>query len=154
MFGNYAQQPSPWHDFNRTLSRQTNCCIYLWRRLRVTSRMRVSFIGVWTCGGNMYLSWACINRSFPSKGVGLCSPLAACSVYGDLNRSVHTVNNFSSVSYYQTHVCHFIWEPYVRLAFVPNMLYSWNKVVLRIIELWTHLGVVQSLRDALRVSLT
>ena len=133
MFGNYAQQPSPWHNFNRTLSRQTNCCIYLWRRLRVTSHVRVSFIGVWTCGGNMYWSWAWINRSSPSKWVGLCSPLAACSVYGDLNRSVHTVNNFSSVSNYQTHVCHCIWGPYVRLALVPGMLYSWNKIVIIII---------------------
>ena len=33
------------------------------------------------------------------------SPLAACSVYGDFAFSVHTVNNFSSVSNYQTHVC-------------------------------------------------
>ena len=127
MFGNYAQQPSTWHDFNRTLSRQTNCCIYLWRRLRVTSRVRVSFIGVWTY--DMYWSWAWINRSSPSKGVGLCSLLAACSMYGDLNRFVHTVNNFSAVSNYQTHICHCIWGPYVRLAFVPNMLYFWNKVV-------------------------
>ena len=30
----------------------------------------------------------------PSKRVGLDSPLAACSMYGDLTSSVHTVNNF------------------------------------------------------------
>ena len=29
----------------------------------------------------------------PSSGVGLGSPLESCSVYGDLTRSVHTVNN-------------------------------------------------------------
>ena len=63
-------------------------------------------------------------------GVGLGSPLAACSVYGDLTCSVHTVNNFSSASNYQTHVCLCIWGPYVRLASVPNMLSSWNKVII------------------------
>ena len=36
------------------------------------------------------------------EGVGLGSPLAACSVYKDRTRSVHTVNIFSSVSSYQT----------------------------------------------------
>ena len=30
----------------------------------------------------------------PSKRVGFGSPLAACSMYGDLTCSVHTVNNF------------------------------------------------------------
>ena len=30
----------------------------------------------------------------PSKRVGLGSPLAACSMYGDLTCSVNTVNNF------------------------------------------------------------
>ena len=39
-------------------------------------------------------SWAGTNRTSPSNGVGLGSPLAACSVYGDLTCSVHTVNNF------------------------------------------------------------
>ena len=34
------------------------------------------------------------NRTSPSKRVGLGSPLAACSMYGDLTCSVHTVNNF------------------------------------------------------------
>ena len=40
MFGYYVQQPSLWHDVNRTLHRPINYCIYLWRRLRVTSRER------------------------------------------------------------------------------------------------------------------
>ena len=34
------------------------------------------------------------KRTSPSKRVGLVSPLAACSMYGDLTCSVHTVNNF------------------------------------------------------------
>ena len=38
------------------------------------------------------LDWT--NRTSPSKRVGLGSPLAACSMYGDLTCSVHTVNNF------------------------------------------------------------
>ena len=48
MFGYYVQQPSLWHDVSRTLRRPINYCIYLWRRLRVQSRERVSFICVWT----------------------------------------------------------------------------------------------------------
>ena len=48
VFGYFVQQPSLWHDVNRTLRRPVNYCIYLWRRLRVTSRERVSFMGVWT----------------------------------------------------------------------------------------------------------
>ena len=51
-------------------------------------------------------------------------------MYGDLTRSLHTVNNFSSVNNYQTHLCLCIWGPYVRLAFVRNMLSSWNKVII------------------------
>ena len=78
-------------------------------------------------------SWAWINRTSPSKEVGLGSPLAACSVYGDLTRSIQTVNNFNYVSNYETHVCLCIWGPYVRLAVVPNMLSSWNKVITIII---------------------
>ena len=38
MFGYYVQQPSLWHDVNRTLRWPINYCIYLWRRLCVTSR--------------------------------------------------------------------------------------------------------------------
>ena len=34
------------------------------------------------------------NRTSPSKREGLGSPLAACSIYGDLTCSVHAVNNF------------------------------------------------------------
>ena len=44
VFGYYFQQPSPWHNVNRTLRRTINFCVYLWRRLRVMSRERVSFI--------------------------------------------------------------------------------------------------------------
>ena len=35
-----------------------------------------------------------LNRTSTSKWVGLGSPLAACSMYGDLTGSVHIVNNF------------------------------------------------------------
>ena len=76
-----------------------------------------------TCG-NICWSWSWIIPTSPSKGLGLGSTLAACSVYGDLTRSVHTVNILSSVSNYQTHVCLCIWGPYVRL------LSSWNKVII------------------------
>ena len=63
--------------------------------------------------------------------------LAACSVYGDLTRSVHTVSNFSSVGNYQMHACLCILGPYVRLASMPNMLSASNKdinLVIIIIE--------------------
>ena len=71
-------------------------------------------------------SWAWSNRTSPSKWVGLGSPLAACLVYGDLTCSVHTVNNLCMFNCQ----CHFYFcnrGPYVRLAFRPNMLSSWNK---------------------------
>ena len=110
-----------------------NYCIYLWRRL----------LGVWTCG-NICWSWAWINRTSPSKGVGLGSPLVAFSVYGDLTRSVNTVNNFTSVSNYQTHVCLCIWGPYVRLAFVPNMLSFWNKVIIITIIIITFIIIIMA----------
>ena len=74
-------------------------------------------------------SWARSNRTSPSKWVGLGSPLAACSVYGDLTCSVHTVNNLCMFNCQ----CHFYLcnrGPYVRLAFVPNMLSSWNKDII------------------------
>ena len=77
-------------------------------------------------------SWAWSNRTSPSKWVGLGSPLPACSVYGDLTCSVHTVNNLCMFNCQ----CHFYlcyWGPYVRLAFVPNMLSSWNKDIIIII---------------------
>ena len=81
-------------------------------------------------------SWAWSNRTSPSKWVGLGSPLAACSVYGDLTCSVHTVNNICLFNCQ----CHFYlcnWGPYVRLAFVPNMLSSWNKdIIIIIITVW------------------
>ena len=70
-------------------------------------------------------SWAWLNRTFPSKWVGLGSPLAACSVYRDLTCTA-IVNNLCMFNCQ----CHFyLWNrgPYVRLAFVPNMISSWNK---------------------------
>ena len=74
-------------------------------------------------------SWAWSNRTSPSKWVGMGSPLAACSVYGDFTWSVHTVNNLCMFNCQ----CHFYLcnrGPYVRLAFVPNMLSSWNKDII------------------------
>ena len=74
-------------------------------------------------------SWACSNRTSPSKWIGLGSPLAASSVYEDLTCSVHTVNNLCMFNCQ----CHFYLcnrGPYVRLAFVPNMLSSWNKDII------------------------
>ena len=102
--------------------------------LKMSHVRRNPFFGVCdhsrtTCD-NICWSVAWINRTSPSKGVGLGSPLGACSVYADLTLSVHTVNNFSSVSNYQTHVCLCIWGPYARLAFVSNMLSSWKKLLL------------------------
>ena len=81
-------------------------------------------------------SWAWSNCTSPSKWVGLGSPLAASSVYGDLTCSVHTVNNLCMFNCQ----CHFYLcnrGPYVRLAFVPNMLSSWNKDIIIIIILCT-----------------
>ena len=74
-------------------------------------------------------SWAWSNRMSPSKWVGWGSPLAACSVYGDLTCSIRTVNNLCMFNCQ----CHFYLcnrGPYVRLAFVPNMLSSWNKDII------------------------
>ena len=48
---------------------------------------------------NTCLSWLWINLTSPSKRVGLRSPLAACSVYGDLTCSIHTVNNAQMLRY-------------------------------------------------------
>ena len=81
-------------------------------------------------------SWACTNRTPhphphtpPAIWVGLGSPLAEFSVYGDLTCSVHTVNNLSLFKYQlDLNICH--WGPYIRLAFMPNMLSSWNKVII------------------------
>ena len=72
-------------------------------------------------------SWAWTNRTSLSNGVGLDSPLAACSVYGDVNCSVHTVNNLCLFNcQWHGYLCN--WRPYVRLAYMPNRLSSWNKV--------------------------
>ena len=51
-------------------------------------------------------------------------------MYADLTCSVHIVNNFHFFCNYQTHVCLCIWGPYVRMTFEPNMLSSWNKVII------------------------
>ena len=78
-------------------------------------------------------SWAWSNRTSPSKCVRFGSPLAACTVYGDLTCSVHTVNNLWMFNCQ----CNFYLcnrGPYVRLAFVPNMLSSWNKDIIIIIS--------------------
>ena len=77
-------------------------------------------------------SWIWSNRTSPSKWVRLDRPLATCSVYGDLPCSVHAVNNLRMFICQ----CHFYlcnWGPYVRLAFVPNILSSWNKDIVIII---------------------
>ena len=82
--------------------------------------------------------WAWSNLTSPSKWVGLGSLLAACSVYGDLTCSVHTVNNLCMFNCQ----CHFYLcnrGPYVRLAFVPNMLSSWNKDIIIFIKSWRKL---------------
>ena len=47
MFGYYVQQPSPWNVVSWMLRQPVNYCIYLWRRLQVTSREQVMFIDVW-----------------------------------------------------------------------------------------------------------
>ena len=81
--------------------------------------------------------WAWSNRTSPSKWVGLGSPLAACSVYGDLTCSVHTVNNLCMFNCQ----CHFYLcnrGPYVSLALVPNMISSWNKdiIIISVMKKW------------------
>ena len=87
--------------------------------------------GVSVCGNHL-LVLSLVKSYLPSKWVGLGSPLAACSVYGDLTCSVHTVNNLCMFNCQ----CNFYLcnrGPYVRLAFVPNMLSSWNKDIIIII---------------------
>ena len=77
-------------------------------------------------------SWAWTKRTSPSNGVGLGSPLVASSVYWDLTCSVHTVNNLCLFNcQWHAYLCN--WGPYVRLAYMPNMLSSWNKVIIIII---------------------
>ena len=65
------------------------------------------------------------------------SPLAACSVYRDRTCSVHTVNNLSLFNC-QWHIYLCNWGPYVRLAYMPNMLSSWIKVIIIIIIIGCH----------------
>ena len=89
-------------------------------------------------------SWAWWNRTSPSKWVGLGSPLAACSVYGDLICSVHTVNNLCMFNCQ----CHFYLcnrGPYVRLAFVCLFVcLCWG--------LTSQLTIFQSCRDGATAS--
>ena len=85
-----------------------------------------------------YLLVLSLDKSYPppSKWVGLGSPLAAWLVCGDLSCSVHTVNNLCMFNC-QWHVYLCNRGPYVRLAFMPNTLSSWNKVVIIIIKILT-----------------
>ena len=78
--------------------------------------------------------WSCVwsNHTSPSKWVGMGSPVAACSVYGDLTYPVPTVNNLCTFNC-QCHFCLCNQGPYVRLAFVPNTLSFWNKIIIIII---------------------
>ena len=52
------------------------------------------------CSNNILLVLSLDKLYRLSKGVGMGSPLTACSVYGDITRFVHTVNNLRSVSSY------------------------------------------------------
>ena len=74
-------------------------------------------------------SWAWTNRTSPSEWVELGSPLAACSVYGCLTCSVHTVNNLCLFNC-QWHFYLCKRGPYVTLTFVPNMVSSWKQLLL------------------------
>ena len=65
------------------------------------------------------LDW--LNGTSPSKRVGLGSPLAACSMYGDLTSSVHTVNHF--------HCCVIIKRMYF-FVFEDHML-DWHSCQIR-----------------------
>ena len=74
-------------------------------------------------------SWAWTYRTSQSNGVALGSLLAACSVYGDLACSVHTVNHLCLFNcQWHAYICN--WGPYVILGYMPNMLSSWNKVII------------------------
>ena len=55
---------------------------------------RVSKHSVTILGQRVVTSAGLEPRTSPSKRVGLGSPLAACSMYGDLTCSVHIVSNF------------------------------------------------------------
>ena len=107
-------------------------CTYILINIERVSKHTVIILGlrvVTSCW-----SWACTNRTSPSNGVGLGSPLATCSVYGDLTCSVHTVNNLCLFScQWFAYLCN--WRPYVRLAYMSNLLSPWNKVIIIIILL-------------------
>ena len=93
-------------------------------------------------------SWAWTNRTSPYNGVGLGSPLTACSVYGDLTCSVHNVNNLCLFNC-QRHAYLCNWGVYVILAYMPNILSSWNKVIIIITCITTNFGwpAVQQVQD-------
>ena len=88
----------------------------------------------------------CGKSYLSCNGVGLDSPLAECSVYGDLTCSVHTVNNLCLFNcQWHAYLCN--WRPYVRLAYTPNMLSSWNTVIIIIITTNFAWPAAQHVRD-------
>ena len=115
---------------NSSYAKSTVNSIYIYFNQHRASEQTLGYYSQTTCGNHLLvLSLVKPYPPPPSKGIGLGSPLAACSVYGDLTCSVHTVNNLCMFHCQ----CHFYlcnWGPYVRLAFVPNMLSSWNKDII------------------------
>ena len=96
------------------------------------SELTLGYYSQTTCGNHLLVLSLVKSNPPPSKWVGLGSPLAACSVYGDLTRSVHTVNNLCMFSCQ----CHFYLcnrGPYVSLAILPNMSSFWHKDIIIII---------------------
>ena len=77
-------------------------------------QVNIQLLSRTTCGNLLDLS---LDRSYPtsSERVGLGSPLAACSVYGDLICSVHTINNFL-LSIANDTICNRNLGPYVTFA--------------------------------------
>ena len=89
------------------------------------------------------------NWSFASIVKQVCQPITSDVTYGavlrlyiaeytDANSWRYPIRRhvtFTSVLEYQTHVCLCIWGPYFRLAFVPNMLSSWNKLIILLLLL-------------------
>ena len=71
-------------------------CTYILINIERVSKYSVTILGlrVVTCW-----SWAWKNRTSPFKWVGLGSPLATCSVYGDFTCSIYTVNNLCLFNY-------------------------------------------------------
>ena len=122
---------------NSSYAKSTVNRIYIYFNQHRASGLTLGYYSRTTCGNHLLV--LCLVKSYPpSKWVGLGSPLAACSVYGDLTCCVHTVNNLCMFNCQ----CHFYLcnrGPYVRLAFVPNMLSSWIKdIFIIIITKWVH----------------